>query len=300
MNECSAARTIRASAGLRACRVQATRRLRRPRERAHAGQGVGVLQHDVAPGRRSSIPAPPPTAPSAAPGSGFPQYLMTYAEVQFMHAEAAERGGSLGAGTGGVASIAPGISASMDQWGVPTRPRSRVPRAGRRRLPGRHGRADQIAQQKWIALSRDGGQAWAEWRRTCQPRTSCLARRRSRTSSRDASSTRTTETEVNESGMASALTNQGPDDLPDAHVLGQEPGERTHLSRRVLRREAVTHQRTTTERRSPEASASGLLASCASRVPFRCRRSLRRALVRHRQTRILTRDRARATCGETR
>jgi hypothetical protein len=29
----------------------------------------------------------------------------------------------------------------------------------------------QIATQKWIALFTDGGQAWAEWRRTCQPNT---------------------------------------------------------------------------------------------------------------------------------
>ena len=27
----------------------------------------------------------------------------------------------------------------------------------------------QIGQQKWIALYTDGGQAWSEWRRTCQP-----------------------------------------------------------------------------------------------------------------------------------
>jgi hypothetical protein len=143
-------------------------------------------------------------------GASLPQYLMTYAEVEFLLAEAAERGWNVG-GTAASHYLA-GINASMDQWGVP----NNAARAAYLALPevayqgGVQGEI-QIATQKWIALFGDGGQAWAEWRRTCRPAnivpgpeaiTDIVPRRYQYS---------TTETEVNESGMAAALTNQGPD-----------------------------------------------------------------------------------------
>lgn len=104
-------------------------------------------------------------------GNAWPTYLMTYAEVAFIQAEAAAR--SLGGLTPAQAPAfyAAGITASMNQWGVSGAPvttflaqPSMVLQAG---TPG----LTQIAQQKWLALFTDGGQAWAEWRRTCVPAT---------------------------------------------------------------------------------------------------------------------------------
>lgn len=104
-------------------------------------------------------------------GNAWPSYLMTYAEVAFIRAEAAARG--LGGLTPAQAAgfYAAGITASMSQWGVSGTPvttylaqPSVVLAAG---TPG----LTQIAREKWLALFTDGGQAWAEWRRTCVPAT---------------------------------------------------------------------------------------------------------------------------------
>jgi hypothetical protein len=104
-------------------------------------------------------------------GNAWPSYLMTYAEVAFIQAEAAARG--LGGLTPAQAPAFynAGITASMEQWGVSGAPvtaflaqPSVVLASG---TPG----LVQIAQQKWLALFTDGGQAWAEWRRTCVPAT---------------------------------------------------------------------------------------------------------------------------------
>ncbi len=102
-------------------------------------------------------------------GSSTPSYLMTYAEVAFIQAEAAQRGiGGLSAGqAAGYYNAA--IAASLAQWGV-----SSANSAAFLAQPGvvfGGGTAGlvQIGQQKWVALFTDGGTAWAEWRRTCQP-----------------------------------------------------------------------------------------------------------------------------------
>lgn len=99
-----------------------------------------------------------------------PSYLMTYAELMFIRAEAAERG--LGGLTPGEAEADydAGITASMNQWGI-TDPVAINAYLAQPAIAYKHGTAGQIqiAQQKWIALFRDGAQAWAEWRRTCQP-----------------------------------------------------------------------------------------------------------------------------------
>lgn len=102
-------------------------------------------------------------------GNSFPSFLMTYAEVAFIQAEAAQRG--IGGLTGTAASYYnAGIQASMAQWGVSsTDAAAYLVRPGVVYAPAT-GFA-QIAQQKWVALYTDGLQAWAEWRRTCVPRT---------------------------------------------------------------------------------------------------------------------------------
>jgi Starch-binding associating with outer membrane len=103
-------------------------------------------------------------------GNKQPSYLMTYAEVAFIQAEAAELGlGGLNPSQA-AAFYNAGITASMNQWGITdgavisaylVRPQV-VYQGGTAGL-------NQIAVQRWIALYSDGGQAWFEWRRTCTP-----------------------------------------------------------------------------------------------------------------------------------
>jgi hypothetical protein len=103
-------------------------------------------------------------------GNTYPSYLLTYAEVALIQAEAAERslGGLTPAQAGGFYDKA--ITASMQQWGVTDGAAIAAYLAGPSvAYKGGTAGLKQIAMQKWIALYSDGGQAWAEWRRTCTP-----------------------------------------------------------------------------------------------------------------------------------
>jgi len=64
-----------------------------------------------------------------------------------------------------------GIQASMDQWGVTDEAAVTAfeAKSGIAYTPGIPAGLDQIAIQKYIAFYSDGTQAWADWRRTCQP-----------------------------------------------------------------------------------------------------------------------------------
>jgi hypothetical protein len=103
-------------------------------------------------------------------GARFPSFIMTYAEVSFILAEAAERGWIT---TGTAAGYyEQGIRASMEQWGVTDAAAiaTFLAQPGIVYVPGTEG-LRRIATQKWIALYTDGVEAWAEWRRTCIPTT---------------------------------------------------------------------------------------------------------------------------------
>ena len=109
----------------------------------------------------------------AGTGSSYPSYIMTYAEVAFIQAEAAER--SLGGLTPGQAQgfYEDGITASMEQWGI-TDPATIAaylanPNVSYTAAGTQVERLKRIAIQKWLALFSDGAMAWAEFRRTCQP-----------------------------------------------------------------------------------------------------------------------------------
>jgi hypothetical protein len=104
-------------------------------------------------------------------GSSTPSYLMTYAEVAFIQAEAAQRGiGGLTAGqAAGFYNAA--ITASVTQWGVSSANTTTFLAQPGIVYAGGNAGLVQIAQQKWLALFTDGGSAWSEWRRTCQPAT---------------------------------------------------------------------------------------------------------------------------------
>jgi hypothetical protein len=91
-----------------------------------------------------------------------PSFLMTYAEVLFLQAEAAERGWITG-DAGALYRAA--ITAHMQMLGVPAGDITTYlanPRVAYAGLPS-------IGLQKWIALYGNGPEAYAEWRRTGYP-----------------------------------------------------------------------------------------------------------------------------------
>lgn len=147
-------------------------------------------------------------------GLSQPSYLMTYAELMFIKAEAAERG--LGGLTQGEAAsdYYAAITASLNQWGI-TDPATVSNFLAQPSVVYQGGVAGlkQIAVQKWLALFSDDSQAWSEWRRTCQPSTvvpgpaaivSYIPRRYYYS---------TTEASVNAANLNAAIAAQGPDDF---------------------------------------------------------------------------------------
>jgi Starch-binding associating with outer membrane len=104
-----------------------------------------------------------------AAGKTTPSYIMTYAEVEFLKAEAAER--SLGGQTGAAAHYAAGVRASILQWGgTDADADAYLAKPGVAYVAGATG-LQQIGLQKWISMFAQGNEAWAEWRRTGNPAT---------------------------------------------------------------------------------------------------------------------------------
>ncbi len=100
-----------------------------------------------------------------------PSYLMTYAELCFIEAEAAQRGmGGLNAGQAAGFYNA-GITAAMTQRGVAAGDIATFLAQPGVVYAGGTAGLNQIAVQKWVSMVDDGAQSWAEWRRTCQPST---------------------------------------------------------------------------------------------------------------------------------
>ncbi|MEX1185870.1 MAG: SusD/RagB family nutrient-binding outer membrane lipoprotein [Gemmatimonadaceae bacterium] len=144
-------------------------------------------------------------------GQRFPSFVLTYAEVSFILAEAVERGWITGSAA---AYYTQGIQASMAQWGV-TDAAAIATFLARPEIVYAGGTAGhgQIALQKWIALYGEGVQAWAEWRRTCVPATVKpgpaaiigTVPRRYQYSVREKS--------VNTANVDAAIARQGPDEF---------------------------------------------------------------------------------------
>jgi hypothetical protein len=107
----------------------------------------------------------------SAANKSFPSFYMTYAELCFIKAEAAER--SMGGLTPGQAAgfYNDGITAAMEQRGVADADINTYLAQASVQYKGGTAGLIQIAVQKWISMVDDGAQAWAEWRRTCQPST---------------------------------------------------------------------------------------------------------------------------------
>jgi hypothetical protein len=155
-------------------------------------------------------------------GARLPTFILSAAEINFILAEAAQRGiAGLNAGQAAGYYNA-GITASMQQWSAV------APTAGQQISAGaiaaflaqpgvayKGGTAGlvQIAEQKWIALYTDGGQAWADWRRTCRPATVVAGADATLNEVPRRLEYSTTETTVNAESVAAAVADQGTDVL---------------------------------------------------------------------------------------
>lgn len=155
-------------------------------------------------------------------GQALPVFVLSAAEVNFILAEAAERGiAGLTPGQAAGYYIA-GITASHEQWSAvaPTSGQqiSAAATAAYLVQPGvvyQGGVAGQrqIAREKWVALFTDGGTAWAEWRRTCIPTTVVAGVDATQTSVPRRLEYATLETTLNAASVAAAVANQGADVL---------------------------------------------------------------------------------------
>jgi hypothetical protein len=97
-----------------------------------------------------------------------PSWIMTYSELLFIKAEAAERG-LVGTPAQAGAFYTAAITASMQQWGVdPADITAYLARPGVAYKGGAAG-IQQIAYEKWIALYNQETEAWAEQRRLDYP-----------------------------------------------------------------------------------------------------------------------------------
>ena len=154
-------------------------------------------------------------------GGKLPTFVFSAAEVNFILAEAAQRGlGGLSAGQA-AGYYTTGITQSMQQWSD-VAPASQAISAGAiaTYLAGsgvayKGGTAGlvQIAEQKWIALYTDGGQAWAEWRRTCRPATVVAGVDATLNEVPRRLEYATLEKQVNAESVAAAVASQGADVL---------------------------------------------------------------------------------------
>lgn len=187
----------------------------------YAGMPNGLVQATAQPyfnntSRPGLIFWPPANLSAVAGGTGktTPTFVMTYAEVAFIKAEAANRG--LGGLTAAAAAAYynAGIAASFDQWGLAVPP-GYLAQSSVAYVPSTPGLV-LIDQQEWIALFTDGGTTWSLWRRTCVPNTvkpgpnaiTSIVPRRFEYSP--------TEYQVNQSQVTAATSRQGPDLLTTA------------------------------------------------------------------------------------
>jgi hypothetical protein len=103
-----------------------------------------------------------------AAGKATPSYIMTYAELSFIKAEAAMRGWGGFNPAQAAGFYNDGVTASIMQWGGTAGDATTYLGQPGVAFNATTGLA-QIGLQKWIALFTQGNEAWSEWRRTGFP-----------------------------------------------------------------------------------------------------------------------------------
>jgi len=155
-------------------------------------------------------------------GASLPTPVLTAAEVNFILAEASERGlGGLTAGTA-AAYYNAGISASLNQWNDMAASSGQSISAAAMAAylanpsvvySGGVAGQKQIALQKYVALYMDGATAWFEWRRTCVPNTIVPGPDATLNYVPRRLEYPTTEATANGDALKAAIAAQGPDNL---------------------------------------------------------------------------------------
>jgi hypothetical protein len=103
-------------------------------------------------------------------GKATPSYIMTYAEVSFIKAEAAMRGWAGLTPAQAAQFYNDGVTASITQWGGTAAQAATYLAQSSVAFNPATG-LEQIGVQKWIALFTQGTEAWSEYRRTGFPTT---------------------------------------------------------------------------------------------------------------------------------
>src|SRR2546422_1641251 len=103
-----------------------------------------------------------------------PLVFLSYSEVLFLQAEAAERGWIPGGTAAAATFYTNAITASMRQYGVADTATTRYLAQGKVQYDSAGGATlaghlQQIAYQKWLSMFMQGPEAWTEWRRTLVP-----------------------------------------------------------------------------------------------------------------------------------
>ena len=104
-----------------------------------------------------------------------PLELLSYSEVLFLRAEAAERGWIPGGSAAAATFYTNAIKASMRQYGIDSATTATYLAQGKVQYDSAGGATlaghlQQIAYQKWISMFMQGPEAWTEWRRTLVPK----------------------------------------------------------------------------------------------------------------------------------
>ncbi|MFN2603687.1 MAG: SusD/RagB family nutrient-binding outer membrane lipoprotein [Gemmatimonadaceae bacterium] len=152
-------------------------------------------------------------------GARLPTFILSAADVNFILAEAAQRGmGGLNAGQA-AGYYTTGVSLSLAQWSAVAPAAQTISAAATASYLAQPGVVYkggtpgliQIAERRWLALFTDGGQAWFEWRRTCRPATVVAGIDATLNDVPRRLEYATLETQVNLESVTAAVNDQGPD-----------------------------------------------------------------------------------------
>ncbi len=144
-------------------------------------------------------------------GRKTPTYLLTYAEVCFIKAEAANRG--IGGLTAAQAQqfYNDGVTASITQWGGTAASAAAFLAQPTVAYAGGAAGLTQILTQKWVAFFTQGEEAWSDWRRTGIPANIVPGPKATLSYMPRRMMYATTEQSVNNDNLQAAITRQGAD-----------------------------------------------------------------------------------------